>query len=527
MIKKIIPYFLIVVLCIVGYIMQMHFEKTIIVQKKLSYTTPSASEVFLVWGLIKGPLPPKKLWPQNSYEENNLVYTKLTRNNHTFFTVLALPHATEIYYWMVQMKDSAGNTTEVWDTGDENKKSYTAIFEEKQIFRSGYFIFLAGMLPLALFYFKQRNQKRKIPVYNPGINAYVPQLDSIRAIAVLLVIFHHWLPEKSLINFLHNGAIGVDTFFVLSGFLITSILLKSKEDLERKNISTATVFKNFYIRRSLRIFPIYYLLLIIFWLFNDPEILKNGIYYYTYTSNILFYDQQSFVARFAHLWSLAVEEQFYLIWPFLIIFVAKNRLPFVIGIFLTIGISANYIITAKGWWVNIFTPACFDAFAIGAMLSFTSGYRQDIIKYLQKKFNAILLFACCLLFTDILLLHALPPRTIHSIFAVILVFYSLYLNNNRIANIILNHKWLQSMGRISYGIYLYHLFIPELWSYVIKYCAEHNVDLLYNRSIPGNLKITWLFLQHFTIVILLSKLSWYLIEKPVNQLKERFTGKPG
>lgn len=517
---KSLVFWIILVCCMAYYIISTHQ----VVNKKFRYTTSAATEVFMVWGLVNGDNISKTALPGNSYMKDGMVFTKMWLDSTSFYTSLTLPVNSNIYYWMVQRKDNEGNQVDVWDSGGRDKTFYNTTFTTNSIFKPGYYIFLAGFLPLVFFYFKNRDRGFKIVrVSALSIKGYVPQLDSLRAIAVLLVIFHHWLPEKSIVNILPNGPLGVNTFFVLSGFLITSILLKSKDDFESKQISRGRVFKNFYIRRSLRIFPIYYLLLILFWLLNDPEILKNGIYYFTYTSNFLFFNQQSFPARLAHLWSLGVEEQFYLLWPFLMIFVRKKWLPFVIGMFLTIGISTNYIITSKGWWVNIFTPACFDAFAIGAMLSFCSIYRHDIIQEIQKKYNWILLFSFLLLLADIFNLHSLPSRTIHSIFAGSLVFYCLYQNNNRIGNYILNHKWLQSMGKISYGIYLYHLFVPEMWGAVIRYASSHNIDLLYNQSIPGNLKTTWLFIQYFIVVILLSKLSWHIIEKPINLLKGRFT----
>ena len=516
---KSLVYWLILLCCMAYYIISKHQ----LVNKNFKYTTSAASEVFMVWGLVNDEDISKIGLPVNSYMKDGMVFTKMSPNRTSFYTSLTLPVNSNIYYWMVQRKDTAGNKIDIWDSGGRDKTSFNTTFNTHNFFKPGYFIFLAGLLPLVVFFFKQRNKSFKIVrVSTLSIKEYVPQLDSLRAIAVLLVIFHHWLPKENWINLLPNGALGVNTFFVLSGFLITSILLKSKDDVESKQISRTHVFKNFYIRRSLRIFPIYYLLLMLFWFLNDHEILNNGVYYFTYTSNFLFFNQQFFPARLAHLWSLAVEEQFYLIWPFLMIFVRKKWLPFVIGMFLTIGISTNYIITSKGWWVNIFTPACFDAFAVGAMLSFCSIYRHDIIKKLQRRYNWIFLFSFLLLLADIFNLVSLPSRTVHSLFAGNLVFYCLYQNKNRLANSILNNKWLQSMGKISYGIYLYHLFIPEIWGIVTKYAFEHHVDLLFNQSLPDNLKTTWLFIQHLIIVLLLSKLSWHLIEKPINLLKGRF-----
>src|SRR5258706_16450661 len=98
---------------------------------------------------------------------------------------------------------------------------------------------------------------------------YIKQLDSVRAIAVLLVIISHWIPPYYLINKIPNGGLGVDTFFVLSGFLITWILLSNRQKAEQEDILKRSVIKNFYIRRTLRIFPIYYLVLILLLIFHS------------------------------------------------------------------------------------------------------------------------------------------------------------------------------------------------------------------------------------------------------------------
>src|ERR1700733_11280286 len=92
---------------------------------------------------------------------------------------------------------------------------------------------------------------------------YIKQLDSLRAIAVILVIVSHWMSGDSIIGRFPTGSIGVDIFFVLSGFLISKILFDNRNKSEELNISKSATIKNFYIRRALRIFPIYYLTIFI------------------------------------------------------------------------------------------------------------------------------------------------------------------------------------------------------------------------------------------------------------------------
>ncbi len=481
----------------------------------------------MVWGINYLQEPPEEFWPANSFIKDHLVHTKLLATGEKFAIGLNLPNSTLLNYWMVQTKDKNGKETESWDSGSDNQPYFTINYQEGIIYYPGLFIFLAGFLPLLLFYYKNRGRQTTVSNVAPlQIKDYIPQFDSIRAIAVLLVIIYHWVPARSLLNFLPNGPLGVNIFFVLSGFLITGILLKAKRQVEEQGLKKASVFKNFYIRRTLRIFPIYYLLLFILWFLNDPAIKEDGIYYFTYTSNYLFYSEQFFPDRLAHLWSLGVEEQFYILWPWLMILVNKKFLPYLIFLFVIIGISSNYIFVDKDWWVTIFTPACFDAFAIGGFLAYLTLYRQDIIEGLQKKVKWIFLFVLILFALDIYGISFLPARTIHALLAALLIYYCLFKNNIGIANSILNNKWLIRMGKISYGIYLYHLLVPELWAFINKKFESAGIDFLFNKAMPGNIRPAWMFTQKFIFLIIIAALSWRFIEKPINNLKDRFTIRP-
>ena len=153
--------------------------------------------------------------------------------------------------------------------------------------------------------------------------SYIKELDGIRAIAAWMVMFLHFFQMLNIntgIFFYINkvaifGGTGVSLFFVLSGFLITRILISSKL---KKNY-----FKNFYIRRSLRIFPLYFLFLLFYYVayplvLNEKFVsFHNQIYYWVYLQNFALTFNWTSVGPL-HLWSLAVEEHFYLIWPLLV-----------------------------------------------------------------------------------------------------------------------------------------------------------------------------------------------------------------
>ena len=149
---------------------------------------------------------------------------------------------------------------------------------------------------------------------------YLPQLDTLRAFAVLLVVWHHWFGPREL----GLGPMGVWIFFVISGFLITRILLSSKGATPRENRSALV---RFYVRRFLRIFPLYYFVLLVA-LFTSAAFRADWRWYVSYLQNFLMMRASEEAHLFGvHFWTLAVEEQFYLCWPWIVLFVPR----FVLG----------------------------------------------------------------------------------------------------------------------------------------------------------------------------------------------------
>jgi peptidoglycan/LPS O-acetylase OafA/YrhL len=150
-----------------------------------------------------------------------------------------------------------------------------------------------------------------------------------------MVLLQHWFSFEFVKTF-YLGLQGVLLFFALSGFLITNILLKNKQEVENGTTTNAKVLKTFYFRRTLRIFPIYYLTLIFLYLFSFKGLDGKTIWYALYASNIYTFIHQKWDGIIGPLWSLAVEEQFYLVWPFLILLVpAKRLMYFFIGCILS------------------------------------------------------------------------------------------------------------------------------------------------------------------------------------------------
>lgn len=203
---------------------------------------------------------------------------------------------------------------------------------------------------------------------------YIKSLDGVRGLAILLVFFFHYLTPFEF------GWVGVQLFFVLSGYLITSILLKDKQ---RK---LGDYLKTFYWRRTLRIFPIYYayliLITIVYFVGHSPSDFPSRapfLFSYTYNFYALFshFENDTY---FLHFWSLSIEEQFYLFWPLIIYFCSGRQLKGVLialilgapvfRYFFGIYLASNHVVSPEliGQVVYRITPSQLDAFAFGAAI---------------------------------------------------------------------------------------------------------------------------------------------------------------
>jgi peptidoglycan/LPS O-acetylase OafA/YrhL len=353
---------------------------------------------------------------------------------------------------------------------------------------------------------------------------YIRQLDNIRAIAVILVIISHWIRKDHFINFTPNGLIGVDLFFVLSGFLITRILLTNRLEAESVRSGKFKLMLNFYVRRMLRIFPIYYITifaLLIFHNFLGTHIQIGFIYFLTYTSNYYFFKMQNWDTIVSHLWSLSVEEQFYIIWPIVMLFLPWKHIQKTIFIFIICGILSQLIFRATQFG-DILTSSCFDAFGLGALLAW-----QVIVKPVPMARFFKLLSGAALVAMIVLgsiafdrSYYFLFGRLAIRIIGLWFITYTIYREDkiNNSPKHILNNPWLMRMGKISYGIYLYHLIIPTL---LVK-LSEKYFDFLMPLFQRGGLYFVILLIIQFLILIGISALSWRYIEKPLLNLKKYF-----
>src|SRR5579871_370912 len=210
---------------------------------------------------------------------------------------------------------------------------------------------------------------------------FFTQLDGLRCIAVLLTLIAHWFPAVNwpIVPYSWNG---VDIFFVISGFLITLLLFRKKEEAAH---SKTGIIKNFMVRRILRLFPLYYLFILFFFLtykFFHIQwwIPKLGPYLFTYTSNIYYANNGIENGIFEHTWSLAVEEQFYLIWPWLVIFLSPKHFFKLLLSFILLAFFAHlFPATFK---IIQFPPIKnFNTLGAGALLAYLVYYKNESVFY--------------------------------------------------------------------------------------------------------------------------------------------------
>jgi len=213
-----------------------------------------------------------------------------------------------------------------------------------------------------------------------GVRSRIPALDALRGAAILAVFVHHAAPvtpsvgaERFLLGTVHLGWVGVDLFFVLSGFLITGILLDTRGQPD--------YFRRFYSRRIRRIFPLYYLALAVIILvlpllggrvaFGAGVVERSQAWYWTYASNLKIAATTQWGSPYAdHFWTLAVEEQFYILWPLLVLACTPRTLARVCVVVAALALIARCTLlfsNTSPLSLGVFTLTRADSLALGAL----------------------------------------------------------------------------------------------------------------------------------------------------------------
>lgn len=373
---------------------------------------------------------------------------------------------------------------------------------------------------------------------------YFSGLNSLRFIAACVVIIHHIEQLKLLYSypnyfntvFVHNiGNYGVTFFFALSGFLITYLLL-----VEQK-ISKTIDIQKFYIRRALRIWPLYYLLGILSLIvlphvqvLNIPvwqdELDKNYltqiIMYLAFLPNIAV----NFFGTIPHanqVWSIGVEEQYYLLWPLVVRYSRNiwNAIFKVMGVYLIIKLimiavlaiyADNPDTSAKLFpWSQVINYTRIDCMAIGAIGAAYLFYNPQALKPFYSFFSQYFLYTISLLF---LVVGGINGTVLwhfnQEIFAVLSTLILLNIATNPRSIFQLQNKTLDYLGKISYGLYMYHCLCIAIAFYLVEQLTSYSISRLTGNLIAYPLS--------FALTILLSALSYHWIEQPFIRQKRKF-----
>ena len=341
---------------------------------------------------------------------------------------------------------------------------------------------------------------------------YIPALDGVRALAILLVLLFHWFPMDHWVNVLPNGPTGVTLFFVLSGYLISTILMG-----QQAAGSFLHSFKNFVIRRALRIFPIYFLVLLGLLVGKRigiqvvTDFYEHPLYYWTYLYNHWLEQQKDWSDMLSPYWSLSVEEQFYIVWPFFMLLIPSGkRLVAFLWSVIGLGILARYISVHALHGIGVYMITCVDTFAWGALLAYymRSGRSAELGIWVRRLWIPVLILwiMLCVWHTDTDLVKQLLFRTLTSMVSVALLFQAM--QEGVLARIF---SWtpLRKVGQMSYGIYLYHMLVPDL---CYQIAARLHIPL---PADPYHL-------IGLIALFVVAALSYRWIEKPIQDLKRYF-----
>ena len=311
----------------------------------------------------------------------------------------------------------------------------------------------------------------------------MPVYDGIRAIALIMVLYWHCFnnlihtKNSSILNFIKKSSSycwsGVDLFFVLSGFLLGGILFKNK--------GSKNYFKAFYIRRFCRVFPVYYLYFFIFiilyysslnpkipWLFDNTLPMWS---YATYTQNFIMAQQATLGSHgMVSTWSLAVEEQFYLIIPVLISLFTKRAIVILFSLLFVLALVFRF--TSSNWIESFALIQCrADSLLIG-VLSALLIKNDSCLAYCKKHKSSLSYLLVFFALVYLLISFRFVPMNFNFSNTYFAIFYALLIvvltiDTNSWLKRFLENKLLQKIGIISYGVYLYHMLIIGLCHYFI------------------------------------------------------------
>jgi peptidoglycan/LPS O-acetylase OafA/YrhL len=345
-------------------------------------------------------------------------------------------------------------------------------------------------------------------------NVRYRQLDGLRAIAVVMVLYAHFFAAGGSFW----GHVGVRLFFVLSGFLITRLLLEARSAAEFEPLAA---IKTFYIRRALRIFPPYFGLLGFVWLANLEQSKRVLAWHALYLSNFWYALRDEWTPWIlCHTWSLSIEEQFYIIWPLIILLAPRRSIERIcIGVILfSLAFRLYWPVTGTPSLTrDLLPPASMDALASGALLA---AWRSRTA--LSPQWMRMSWVPLAGAFLILLWLRPMPVPAIQDwarwigleilplVPLVMIVSYCSAGLGGYLGRLV-ECPPLTALGRISYGVYLFHAIVLAL---TVK--AQPWIPINVSEQGPGR------FLIAGAGTLMLASISWLVLEKRINALKSHF-----
>ncbi len=352
----------------------------------------------------------------------------------------------------------------------------------------------------------------------------IAPLDGLRGLAVLAVILYHatFLEPgtgpvgRALLGATRLGWAGVELFFVLSGFLITRILVQSR--------GAENYFRVFYVRRFLRIFPLYYAsLLLLVLLFRVAG--GESAWYWLYASNVKMTLAGWPSAPLSHFWSLAVEEQYYLCWPLVVSLLPQRALVGLCGglvLLVPVARVAGYLLGVPDIGLYILTPFRLDGLAAGSLLALVVPGLREPRRYVPHALATLFLST---LSSGLVIASAgdafwgRPPMltlgfTSLAVAFAALVFLAIALPRETLLPRLLEWRPLRAAGKVSYAMYVFH------WplTFVLRDAGFRPTTIA-----PGAVGWAAYLAALFGVISLLAALSWALLEGPCLVLKDRTT----
>lgn len=356
----------------------------------------------------------------------------------------------------------------------------------------------------------------------------VLEIDGLRGIAILFVLFHHFWPAGAPGGEVaHLGWIGVDLFYVISGYLITGILIDT--------VGEQGYYRNYLARRGLRVFPLYYLFLLAAFLLiprleggdHSQFVQQSGspAWYAFYLGNVreaITGHEPGYVL--APLWSLSIEEQFYLTFPFVVAFLKRATLRNVLGAMVLIApmfrIAMMFAFPDNERIQYLATPSRMDVLALGCLLALYHRSDRPPLSAFGKRMLGYALIAAVAELVVAFVLGGLDRTqwfgrafgyTLVAIAMLMLVFWTLEHRNER-ATAFLRFRPLMALGKLCYGIYLLQRPAEVI---LLKLLGRFHIEL---GAWP-------LMFAKFGAAIALATASWVAFEEPILRLKKRFESK--